>query len=294
MERFAGALLRLGVGPGDVVAVQLPNFWQVGALTLVGARIGAITAPILPTIRERELARVLRRIEAVVCITVDEWDGFRHAAAPSELMPELPSLRHRVVLGEAGDGAIDFAEYFAECPGSGCRPTSSAAWTRTPTGSAFSVHVGHLGGAQGGSAQLQYAPCRDSADRRCRGARSRWTSSSRRTRQPTSPVLSSITVPLLSGATSVVIDRWSGKAGRTLLRETAATMIFAAPVLIEDRATAGTMPADTPALRLVLSGATVVPPQLVRRGPDIGGLVLRVDLVMHVTDRAYGLAESVR
>src|SRR4051794_21700092 len=46
VERFAGALLALGVGPGQVVAIQLPNWWQAGPLMLACLRVGALVAPI--------------------------------------------------------------------------------------------------------------------------------------------------------------------------------------------------------------------------------------------------------
>lgn len=75
VERFAAALHSLGVREGDVVAVWLPNFWQVSALMLACARSGAVTAPIRPTIRTRELERIFARLAPKVCVTVDEWAG---------------------------------------------------------------------------------------------------------------------------------------------------------------------------------------------------------------------------
>lgn len=122
VDRFAGALHALGVRSGQVVAMQLPNLWQVGPLVLACARLGAVAAPIMCTIRPRELERMLRRMETVVCVTIDRWDNFEHAAALAEMAPRLPALRHRVVLGgptahgdagNAGDnGEVDFREYF--------------------------------------------------------------------------------------------------------------------------------------------------------------------------------------
>ncbi|GAA1230080.1 AMP-binding protein [Pseudonocardia alaniniphila] len=71
VDRFAVALYQLGVRPGEVVALQLPNRWQLNALVLACVRIGAVVAPIMTTIRPRELERVLRWIGASVCVTID-------------------------------------------------------------------------------------------------------------------------------------------------------------------------------------------------------------------------------
>lgn len=49
VERFAGAFVELGVPPGEVVALQLPNLWQTSALTLAAARVGAVLTLIPPT-----------------------------------------------------------------------------------------------------------------------------------------------------------------------------------------------------------------------------------------------------
>jgi cyclohexanecarboxylate-CoA ligase len=118
VERFAGALYELGVRPGQVVALQLPNWWQAGALMLAAARVGAVLAPIMATIRRRELERVLARVGASVCVTVDERAGFDHAAALREMAPRLPQLRHRVVVGgSAGQGEIEFGSFFEDTAG---------------------------------------------------------------------------------------------------------------------------------------------------------------------------------
>jgi cyclohexanecarboxylate-CoA ligase len=117
VERFAGALYELEVRPGGVVAIQLPDRWQVNALLLASARIGAVSAPIMTTIRPRELERVLRRTGAEVCVTVNRWAGFDHSSALAELAGGLPDLRHRVVLGDAlAEDEIDFARHFEQTP----------------------------------------------------------------------------------------------------------------------------------------------------------------------------------
>ena len=45
VARAAGALRRLGVGPGDVIAVQLPNWWEFVVVALAGGRLGAVVNP---------------------------------------------------------------------------------------------------------------------------------------------------------------------------------------------------------------------------------------------------------
>lgn len=102
VERFSGALYELGVRPGHVVAIQLPNWWQALVLFQAVARLGAVLAPCMTTIRPRELQRMLQRVEASVCITVDRWAGFDHAEALRDMASRLPTLRHRVVLGRGG------------------------------------------------------------------------------------------------------------------------------------------------------------------------------------------------
>src|SRR5690348_11048254 len=75
VERFAGALYELGVRRGHVVAIQLPNWWQALVLFQAIARLGAVQAPCMTTMRPREMERMLQRVEASVCITVDRWAG---------------------------------------------------------------------------------------------------------------------------------------------------------------------------------------------------------------------------
>jgi cyclohexanecarboxylate-CoA ligase len=46
VERFAAALYELGARPAQVVACQLPNWWQAEVLLLTAARLEAVVAPI--------------------------------------------------------------------------------------------------------------------------------------------------------------------------------------------------------------------------------------------------------
>ncbi|MGY4649673.1 AMP-binding protein [Mycobacterium sp. URHB0021] len=97
-------------------AIQLPNWWRALVLFQAVARLGAVFAPCMTTIRPRELERMLRRVDANVCITVDRWSDFEHADALRDMASRLAKLRHRVVFGQAGQGDIEFAPFFEGTP----------------------------------------------------------------------------------------------------------------------------------------------------------------------------------
>src|SRR6476646_10714194 len=48
VNRIAAGLAGLGVQRGDVVSMQLPNWWQFPALYLAALCLGAITNPVMP------------------------------------------------------------------------------------------------------------------------------------------------------------------------------------------------------------------------------------------------------
>ncbi|MEV7673513.1 MULTISPECIES: AMP-binding protein [unclassified Streptomyces] len=111
-DRFAGALLELDVRRGDVVAVQLPNRWEMVPLMFACMAIGAVICPVAPVCREEELRHRLALTEAKVCVTVPEWEGYPTATAVHALRSELP-LEHVVVVGgHAPEGTVDFHDHF--------------------------------------------------------------------------------------------------------------------------------------------------------------------------------------
>ena len=99
VDRIAGGLVALGVEPGQVVAVQLPNDWTFAAVMLAAARVGAAVNPLVPIFRQRELRFMLAATKAPVCIVPDTFRGFDHGAMLEELAAELPDLEHPFVLG---------------------------------------------------------------------------------------------------------------------------------------------------------------------------------------------------
>jgi cyclohexanecarboxylate-CoA ligase len=105
-DRIAIGLSRLGVGRDDVVAMQLPNWWQFSLLYLACSRIGAVLNPLMPIFRERELSFMLRHGEAKVLVVPKRFRNFDHEAMARGLQPALPSLKRIIVVD--GGGVDDF------------------------------------------------------------------------------------------------------------------------------------------------------------------------------------------
>ena len=80
VERIALGLLELGVAPGDVVSYQLPNWWEFIALHLACLRIGAVTNPLMPIFRQRELTFMLGLAETKVLVVRRLFRGFDYPA----------------------------------------------------------------------------------------------------------------------------------------------------------------------------------------------------------------------
>jgi cyclohexanecarboxylate-CoA ligase len=104
--RAARALSLCGVGRGEVVSFQLPNCWQFVAAHLACVRLGAVSNPLLPIFRHRELFFMLRHGDARVLIAPASYRGFDHGALARQLARELPGLA--LVLLTDDDSADSF------------------------------------------------------------------------------------------------------------------------------------------------------------------------------------------
>ena len=106
-RRLGLALINYGIQAGDVVSVQLPNWWQFIAMHLACARIGAITNPLMPIFRERELTYMLGFAESKMMIAPDRFRGFEYKPMMEGIRGELPHLEHIFYID--GKGSDDFA-----------------------------------------------------------------------------------------------------------------------------------------------------------------------------------------
>jgi cyclohexanecarboxylate-CoA ligase len=109
ISRAAGALKRLGIGPRDVISVQLPNWWEFAVIALAAFRVGAVVNPLMPIFREHELGYMLDFAETKLLIVPKLFRGFDHETMARALQPKLPKLQHIVVVDGEGANSFDQA-----------------------------------------------------------------------------------------------------------------------------------------------------------------------------------------
>ncbi|MBV8462031.1 MAG: AMP-binding protein, partial [Acidimicrobiales bacterium] len=107
-RRLAAALVRRGIGPGDVVALQLPN-WSEAAASLYGLlQLGVVLVPIVHIYGSKELGHILEQSGARVLITADRFGR-------QDFLANLDQLRN--------SGALDVLEFIVVVDANGDDPS---------------------------------------------------------------------------------------------------------------------------------------------------------------------------
>lgn len=98
---FAGALkVKCDIQPGDVVAVQVPN-WIEGAIAYQAiANLGAIMLPVIHIYDVAELDYILAASKARVLIVPDRWRNIDYIDRLSRLGSHA-TLEHKIVIGDS-------------------------------------------------------------------------------------------------------------------------------------------------------------------------------------------------
>ena len=106
VDRVAAKLGALGVGPGDVVTIQLPNWVEFAYVFFALERLGAVANQIGPDFRSREVEYIIRFSESRAFVCPAGFKGFDYVRMIEELRPRLPDLELVCVLGGRGPGVV--------------------------------------------------------------------------------------------------------------------------------------------------------------------------------------------
>ncbi|MEV0503171.1 AMP-binding protein [Streptomyces spectabilis] len=280
VERLAAGLAGLGVRHGDVVTLQLPNSWQLIALSLACARIGAVAGPVLPIMRRREVGFILELTESPLYIAPATHRGFSFAEMSGDLAVETPTLRHRVLLGAADldpegpgmRGALDFDATLLGDAGpraAGDAPMREAG----PDDIAYIMFTSGTTGEPKGvvhSHNTLYATNRTQAE--ALGVTGADVTAMGSPTAHNAGWTWNFVMPLLHGATCVHIDHWDPALMLRALEEEQVTFFMGAPPFIVDLvAQQRADRRDLSRLRTFATGSAPIPPVLVEQAHDVLG-----------------------
>ncbi|WP_144552720.1 AMP-binding protein [Peribacillus simplex] len=115
VDRIALGLLHIGLGKGDVVSFQLPNWNEFIILHYAITRIGAISNPLIPIYRDREIGYMVGMAESKMIVVPEYFRGFYYPDMIERLSHQWPSMKHIYVIGDsAPHGMKLFSSLFEE------------------------------------------------------------------------------------------------------------------------------------------------------------------------------------
>lgn len=290
-EQVAAAFQARGVGPGDVVAVQLPGSYEGAVIQTAVGLCGAVLLPVVMIYGPREMEFVLRRSGAAAVVVPREHRGRQHAAPVLGGLSGVRTLKFAVVVGDSagnhgagnhgaaghgaaghgagghaapGDGAVRYADLLRSAHGPYREPRLDPGdravlmFTSGTTAEPKGVQHSHrtLLAEATSKVYTHVGP----------GARNLGLF-------PPGHVagLLNLLRILLLGTPTVIMQAWDAALAASLIDRHAVTSSGGAPVQLSgllDQQAAGTATLGT--LREFLTGAAPVPPSLIRRADAAG------------------------
>ncbi|HQT78380.1 MAG: cyclohexanecarboxylate-CoA ligase [Rhodospirillales bacterium 20-64-7] len=267
VDRLARGLLQLGIRRGEVISFQLPNWWQFHALHLAALRIGAVTNPLMPIFRERELRFMLGLAESRLLVVPRHFRGFDHAAMAERLRPNLPALRHVRVVGGEGDDAFEhlFVDAAPATPDGFIRPDPNEVIQLLYT----SGTTGEPKGAMHISNTL-FSNIIPYAERLGLSGRDVVLMASPMAHQ--TGFMYGLMMALYLGARNVLQDIWVPEQAADIIEAEGATFTMASTPFLNDlTAVAQRRPAAFRSFRVFLAGGAPIPRVLARRATEALG-----------------------
>jgi acyl-CoA synthetase (AMP-forming)/AMP-acid ligase II len=265
-EKIAVAFQARGIGPGDVVAVQLPGSYEGAVIQTAVGMCGAVLLPVVMIYGPREMEFVLRRSGAAAVVLPREHRGRPHAGAVLGGLPALPALKLAVVTGEdaPGHGAIGYSA-LAGRPGGGYRAPGTA-----PDDRAVLMYTSGTTAEPKGVQHSHRTLLAEATSRVYThvgpGARNLGLF-------PPGHVagLLNLLRILLLGTPTIIMQAWDAALAASLIDRHEVISCGGAPVQLSgllDQQASGTATLAT--LREFLTGAAPVPPSLIRRADAAG------------------------
>jgi cyclohexanecarboxylate-CoA ligase len=260
------ALEQLGVGPGVVVACQLPNCVEFSAVALAVWDLGAVIVPIVPIYRDGEVSLMCQDSSASVLVV--PGDGtFSRATLAERVSENLPGLRVRTItLGDRANLMAPASPAYQ--PGS--RHPALVMFTSgtesRPKGAVHSLATLIVES----ESMIKYLQLSDDDVFFMPSPMAHITG-----------LLNGVVTPLRIGATVVVQAKWNAERGLEAIAEHGCTYSVLATPFLQQMFALPEARNSLATIRYFRCGGADIPATLVQDGESLGVTILRV----------YGLSE---
>ncbi|ORB62757.1 AMP-binding protein [Mycolicibacterium tusciae] len=261
-EATALAQTLMGLMPaGSVVSFMLPN-WHEAAVIYLGATLaGMVVNPILPSLRDRELAFILSDADSRVIFIPSTFGGHDYVAMLDRVTASMSSPPRVVVV--RGDSHTPYASMF-ETETTAVLPVLNADTVRM---------ILYTSGTTGRPKGVLHT--HNSIHALIRQIGEHWLVADGDRFLVPSPIahiggsIYAFECPLLLGTTAVLMERWDPDAAVSLMSAEHCThMAGATPFLDGLLAAAERADSRLPDLKVFICGGASVPPSLIRRATD--------------------------
>jgi acyl-CoA synthetase len=276
-RRVAGLLHAHGIGPGDAVLWQLPNWWEALAVAHGVWAAGAISVPVVPIYREHELTEIMRAVQPVCVIGPPSFRGHDHvdmldaAATAAGVEPRL-----RIVVRGGATGWLSWDDVQQAAPFTATRIDPDA-----PMIVGFTS--GTTSGAKGAVVSTRGFLCVPIRHQRATPYTFRDRGYMPAPVSHITGLLMAVTLPLISGCSVLLAERWDAARAVDDMRRHGVTYTGGATVFIQELVEAVDAAGldSFPLVNGYNCGGSAIPVELVDRCEALG---MR-------PRRAYGMTE---
>ena len=245
---------------GSVVSFMLPNWHEAAVIYLAATLAGMVVNPILPSLRDRELAFILQDLGTRIIFIPASFRQYDYGALLDRVCADLQSPPAVVVLRSAATNHQSYDDLMQGLPNQKTLPTLQADAVRM---------ILYTSGTTGRAKGVLHSHNTIHALIRQIGAH--WLIEPGDKFLVPSPIghvggsIYAFECPLLLGTTAVLMDQWNAAdAVRLLEREQCSHLAGATPFLQQLLAAAESAVTRLPDLKLFVCGGASVPPSLIR------------------------------